>query len=65
MNYHKKCKNEPELGTLKYIENNLLPSASKISEKYFDSRGNNMDSGWGCGEISEGESYLSPEGLIG
>ena len=60
-----KFKNEPELGTLKDIEKNLLLSACKINEKYFDSRGNNMDGGWGYNETRGGEPYIPPEGWIG
>ena len=60
-----KFKDEPELGTLKDIEKNLLLSACKISEKSFDSRGNNMDGGWGYNETRGGEPYIPPEGWIG
>jgi len=60
-----KFKDEPELGTLKYIQKNLLLSACKLNEKSFDVRGNNMDGGWGHNEKRGGEPYLPPEGWIG
>ena len=60
-----KFKDEPELGTLKDIQNDLLFSACKISNSLFDSRGNNTDGGWGYNETRGGEPYTPPEGWIG
>ena len=59
-----KFKDEPELGKLKDLHTNLLMNGCKISQKMFDSRGNNKDGGWGENEKRGGEDYIPPKGWI-
>ena len=60
----KKFKDEPELGKLKNLHTDLIINGCKLSEKMFDSRGNNKDGGWGINETRGGEPYDPPEGWI-
>ena len=60
-----KFKDEPELGTLKDIQKDILFTACKINEGLFDPRGNNTDGGWGYNEKRGGEPYTPPEGWYG
>jgi hypothetical protein len=60
----KKFKNEPELGQLKELHEDLILSGCKISPDMFDSEGNNMDGGWAENEERGGEPYKPPEGWI-
>jgi len=59
-----KFKDEPELGKLKYLHEDLILSGCKLSPDMFDSKGNNKDGGWGENETRGGEPYIPPKGWI-
>ena len=59
-----KFKDEPELGKLKDLHEDLILSGCRLTREMFDSRGNNKDGGWGENETRGGEPYIPPKGWI-
>ena len=59
-----KFKDEPELGKLKDLHEDLIMSGCKLTPDMFDSKGNNKDGGWGENETRGGEPYIPPKGWI-
>jgi len=55
---------DPELGKLKDLHEDLILSGCKLTPDMFDSKGNNKDGGWGENEKRGGEPYIPPKGWI-